>query len=285
MPRPPLHTLTIILMLLATVGCTNPAETTSKRVCNGHPELCDRSLGDVTLPMTHNAMSSEADGWMAPNQGYGITRQLEDGIRGMMLDTVDWNGEDYLCHGYCELGSQPLLDGLSEIETFLDAHPDEVVLILFQDGLSVERMTAALDESGLAARAWTHEGELPTLGELIHAGTNLVVTAESGGPPPAWYHHAWDLIQDTPYSFSSEDEFSCEAYRGQADSPLLLVNHWLGTPLPTPEGAERVNAASILQARAEACAEERGQRVNLLGVDFYDRGDLFAVVDSLNGLD
>ena len=94
-----------------------------------------------------------------------------------------------------------------------------------------------------------------------------------------------DLIQDTPYSFSSEDEFSCEANRGQTTSPLFLVNHWLGTPLPTSEGAERVNTDAVLHERAEACAEARGQRVNLLGVDFYDRGDLFSVVDKLNGLD
>ena len=276
-------------MLVASVGCSEKTTSAERnpgtQACNGHPALCDRRLDEVTLATTHNAMSSEAAGWIAPNQGFGITQQLEDGIRGMMLDTMDWNGEDYLCHGYCELGAQPLLEGLGEIEAFMDAHPDNVVLLLFQDGLSVERMVAALDESGLGERAWTFDGEFPTLSELIDAGTNLVVTGESGGPPPAWYHHAWDLIQDTPYSFSSEDAFTCEANRGEATSPLFLVNHWLGTPLPTPEGAERVNAASVLQARAEQCAAERGQRVNLLGVDFYERGDLFSVVDQLNGLD
>ena len=279
----------LIGVMLAGVACSEKGseehEDSRERVCNGHPELCERPLNAITLATTHNAMSSEAAGWIAPNQGFGITQQLEDGIRGMMLDTMDWNGEDYLCHGYCELGAQPLLEGLGEIEDFLDAHPDNVVLLLFQDGLSVERMVAALDESGLGERAWTFDGEFPTLSELIEAGTNLVVTGESGGPPPAWYHHAWDLIQDTPYSFSSEDAFTCEANRGEATSPLFLVNHWLGTPLPTPEGAERVNAASVLQARAEQCAAERGQRVNLLGVDFYERGDLFSVVDQLNGLD
>ena len=168
---------------------------------------------------------------------------------------------------------------------FLDQHPDNVVVIVFQDGLSIDRMVAALDESGLGARAWTFDGTFPTLAELIDAGTNLVITGESGGPPPDWYHHAWELIQDTPYSFSSEEEFSCEANRGQATNPLFLVNHWIGTPLPTAEGAAEVNAAPILEARAQLCAAERGQRVNLLGVDFYDRGDLFEVVDRLNGLD
>ena len=59
---------------------------TVERTCNGHPELCERPLNAITLATTHNA-SSESAGWIAPNQGFGITQQLEDGIRGMMLDT------------------------------------------------------------------------------------------------------------------------------------------------------------------------------------------------------
>ena len=110
----------LVAMLVASMGCSEKTAGTEPdpgtQACNGHPALCDRRLDEVTLATTHNAMSSEAAGWIAPNQGFGITQQLEDGIRGMMLDTMDWNGEDYLCHGYCELGAQPLLEGLGEIE-------------------------------------------------------------------------------------------------------------------------------------------------------------------------
>ena len=218
------------------------------------------------------------------NQQHGITRQLNDGIRSLMLDTMDWEGEPYLCHGYCELGAQPLHEGLAEVEDFLEAHPREVVLIIFQDGLSTEVMVSALEASGLADRAWAHTGEIPTLGELIDAQTNVVITAEHGGPPPSWYHHAWDLIQDTPYSFSSAAEMSCERLRGANDSPLFLVNHWLGTPLPTETGAMEVNATATLYDRATRCEDERDQRINILAVDFYNHGDLFSVVDTLNGI-
>ena len=55
--------------------------------CNGHEELCERPYDQVSYAMTHNAMSNAAAGWVLPNQSFGITRQLQDGIRGLMLDT------------------------------------------------------------------------------------------------------------------------------------------------------------------------------------------------------
>jgi len=254
--------------------------------CNGHAVLCDRPLDEVTLPGTHNSMSNADADWLVPNQQHGITRQLEDGIRALMLDTMEWNGEPYLCHGYCDLGNQPLAEGLQEIESFMASHPREVLLIVFQDSLSVEATVEVMDSVGLTERVWAWDGQvpLPLLGDLIDADTRLVVTAESGGAPPTWYHHAWDLITDTPYDFSDPSQYSCEAFRGQEDNPLFLVNHWLGTPLPSEENGRMANDAESLLARANRCGLERDRRVNILAVDFYNHGGLFAVVDELNGI-
>jgi hypothetical protein len=63
-----------------------------------------------------------------------------------------------------------------------------------------------------------------------------------------------------------------------------MVNHWLTGVTPDPESAGEVNAYEVLMARAEACRDERGHLPNILAVDFYANGDLFAVVDELNGL-
>ena len=55
--------------------------------CNGYPELCDRRLNQVAFPMTHNSMSAaDIPNWMFPNQERGIRTQLEDGVRGFMID-------------------------------------------------------------------------------------------------------------------------------------------------------------------------------------------------------
>ena len=269
-------------------GCTSGGPSPKPGSgCNGHEELCERSLDSVTLAGTHNSMANEDEGWLAPNQPFGISRQLEDGIRAMMLDTVEWDGQPYLCHGPCELGAEPLADGLAKIESFMAARPNEVVVLIFEDGLDVEAMVDVLDGVGLSRRAWTWDGEtvpLPTLGALIEAETNLVISGQSGEPPPAWYHHAWDLVTDTPYDFSDADDFSCDLFRGEASNPLFLVNHWVGSPLPDAEVAHEVNQAETLGDRARNCGEERARPVNILAVDHYDRGDLFLVVDELNGL-
>ena len=47
--------------------------------------------------------------------------------------------------------------------------------------------------------------------------------------------------------------------------------------------ADKVNAYEPLLARARACERIRNHIPNLLAVNFYKRGDLFRVVDTLNG--
>ncbi len=55
--------------------------------CNGLPELCDRRLDQVVLPGTHNSMSAaDRPGWALANQRRPIPRQLEDGLRLLLLD-------------------------------------------------------------------------------------------------------------------------------------------------------------------------------------------------------
>ena len=99
------------------------AEAEAGLPCNGAAPLCDRRYDQVAYPTTHNAMSNADEGWIAPNQTHGITRQLERGIRALMLDTHDDAGQTMLCHGYCFAGSKPLAEGLGEIAAFLGSHP------------------------------------------------------------------------------------------------------------------------------------------------------------------
>ena len=58
---------------------------------------------------------------------------------------------------------------------------------------------------------------------------------------------------------------------------LLLVRLiWI-----TPASAD---AADTLNRRIAQCREERGRAPNILGVDFYARGDALSVVAELNGV-
>ncbi len=56
--------------------------------CNGHQELCDRTLPEVTLPATHNSFSAaDYPNWLFAQHETGIASQLAGGIRGFLIDT------------------------------------------------------------------------------------------------------------------------------------------------------------------------------------------------------
>ena len=55
--------------------------------CNGSSVLCDRRVDEVVFPATHNSMSNvDMVGWMFPQQNGSIKRQLEAGIRALLID-------------------------------------------------------------------------------------------------------------------------------------------------------------------------------------------------------
>jgi hypothetical protein len=74
-----------VAAFLGTGGATTAAPPTN--ACNGHSELCNRSLDQVALAATHNAMSVPLPGWYAAEQDHPIARQLSDGVRGLLIDT------------------------------------------------------------------------------------------------------------------------------------------------------------------------------------------------------
>ena len=78
--------LLLISLVLALVGAraTSGADTL---LCNGHAELCDRPVTDVTFAATHNAMASSAAGFRVPEQGPTMLGQLDGGVRALLIDT------------------------------------------------------------------------------------------------------------------------------------------------------------------------------------------------------
>jgi hypothetical protein len=56
--------------------------------CNGHTALCDRRVDQVAFLTTHNAMAApDEPGWLFATQDAGIPKQLDDGVRALMIDT------------------------------------------------------------------------------------------------------------------------------------------------------------------------------------------------------
>ncbi|HEX6618536.1 MAG TPA: hypothetical protein VF024_02695 [Solirubrobacteraceae bacterium] len=56
--------------------------------CNGHAALCDRRVDQVAFLATHNAMAApDEPGWLFATQDAGIPKQLDEGVRALMIDT------------------------------------------------------------------------------------------------------------------------------------------------------------------------------------------------------
>ena len=273
----------------STGGSSSSSDSSSGEplTCNGSTALCDRSYDQVVFPGTHNSVAATESGFASlnANQTHPITTQLEDGIRVLLLDVTYDGDETALCHGPCSLGSRPHIEVLLELRGFMDANPDAVLTIIYQDSVEPADVEADFVEAGLVDFTYTHQGGAwPTLGEMVTSGERLVVTAENEGPPPAWYQHVWDLTFDTPFTFTDPSEFSCALNRGQAENPLFLINHWLNTDanLPDRAAAPLANSADVLTQRVEDCREATGRLPTFLAVDFYEEGDLFEVVQALN---
>ena len=286
----------VMVLLCGLAACAPPSSSEAPRRCNGHEALCDRTLDEVAFAGAHNAMSSRDDGFLAPNQFVALPNQLRLGVRAFMLDTYapDPAAVDdgvRLCHGSCDLGMVTLQQTLTRLGRFLESEPDTVVHLMLQDDASIADTRAAFEAAGLFDELAVLIGPpWPTLGALIDDGRRIVVTAENQGPDPRepWFMPMFTMFQDTPFTFASLDDLaddaSCAANRGGADSPFLLVNHWLGNPLPDDTLADAANAFAVLDDRLQRCAALRGRPPHVVAADFVDVGDLIAVVDGANGL-
>ena len=90
--------------------------------CNGGAELCERRFDEVAYRDDAQRDVERGRGLARAEPAAGIWRQMEDGVRGLMLDTRRWRRRK-LCHGNCDLGGEPLASGLRKIRRYLDLHP------------------------------------------------------------------------------------------------------------------------------------------------------------------
>jgi hypothetical protein len=187
-----------------------------------------------------------------------------------------------------------LASALSDLRSFLVSHPGEVVIVINQDeGVKPTDIEQAFERAGLLDLLYRGPmGPFPTLRQMIDSNQRLVVIAENDAGDILWYHPAFEhVLQETPFTFRqpaeltdpAKDRKSSRPNRGPTSAPLFLVNHWIDTtPLPRASRAAIVNARKPLLARVQTCERVRKRIPNLLAVDFYQRGDLLAVVNKLN---
>jgi hypothetical protein len=191
----------------------------------------------------------------------------------------------WLCHTVCELGATRMSDTLEQMREFLEANPGEVVILFVEPYVKPADLARLFKEAGLDGylAELSRDEPLPTLGELVDSGKRMIVFSEkdADGTYP-WYLDGFSFVQDTPLGATTIKELSCRRERGDADSPLLMLNNWADVFPPQLRANRPFQTKKFLLQRAHDCERKRGMPVNMIAVDFSDQGDVVEAVKVLN---
>ncbi|CAN5248643.1 hypothetical protein BH09BAC1_BH09BAC1_06230 [soil metagenome] len=266
--------------------------------CNGHPELCDKRYDQVVYPTTHNAFNAQRSKqrWTYPNQKYDLPRQLQDGVKAFMIDVHYYNGLKkklkaqkpvMVFHSYAVLGYRPLEEILDMFTAYLDNNPNEVLTFICQCSVTPEDFAKIVESHAIFKYVHSQPkgAPWPTLREMITSGKRFVFLNDRTGNQP-WYHYQDDYCFENPYSNKSIKGYNCDL-KPIADTTksLYVFNHFLTGTFARRSKNRKANSYEVLMPRVKQCTEACGKRINFLTVDWYHWGDLFKVVDELNGIE
>jgi hypothetical protein len=202
-------------------------------------------------------------------------------------------GQDvYLCHLFCEVGAVKASEVFHQVDDYLDQHLTDVVILDVEDYVSPAQLEKSLKAGGLWDRLYHVDlsKPMPTLLDLVNppegqdqAQRRVIVTSENHANQAPWLLGSYQLMQETPYTFSGISAFNCRPGRGAPTNAFLLVNHWLRSPgPPDPVSAQTTNSMAVLDRRLQQCVSVRHRLPNVLAVDFFGIGDTVKVVNQWN---
>ncbi|MCJ1470409.1 hypothetical protein MMC07_009054 [Pseudocyphellaria aurata] len=278
--------------------------------CNGYPELCSRKYSNITQIGTHGSAFTGILPW--ENQNVDITTQLNAGIRFLQAQTHrNAFGALSLCHTSCMVNNAGSVQGfLRTVKDWLDTHPQEIVTLLLTNGdrdrINASDFDHAFTASEIKPYAYIPKNtgnfsvdlsitSWPTLGEMITSGKRLVAFVDYGSSPLYPYilgefHYFWE----TPFDTIDRAFSQCTTQRilPVANPNMYILNHFLDTQIlkllvPDRRDASHTNAAAgtgSIGAQVELCKKLHGYLPRVILVDYFERGDVFKVQRSLNGL-
>jgi hypothetical protein len=268
----------------------------------------DPPLDQLTFLTTHNAFHTSGEGAkILPNQNRSIAQQLDDGVRGLMLDVYDFGGGVWTCHGNClipGLRGRPLSDHLQTIVAFLSKDPTAIVTLFFEDLVANPRdLCRVISETpGVSklifdpAQHGVHQRGWPRRSELLAANQRLLMFSQRPGREACGIQYDRQYTAENYWSLGApgvtSPDISCisrwpdqplAACRDQAFRPLFVFNHFRDT-LYGPSCATD-NGALLRQRALEICPQAAVAKPNFIAVDCYEVGDAAALVADLNRCD
>jgi hypothetical protein len=195
-----------------------------------------------------------------------------------------------LCHTSCSLFDGGTLESwLSEIATWVDANPNDVVslLIVNSDGLPASQFETAFTSTGLSSKMYSPSNGIisktdwPTLGTLIDASTTVVsfLTLQADHSSVPYLLDEFSNIWENPYDQISYP-FNCSIDRiGQGitdpSSLMYLSNQFLDNSLlggsvvtPNTDALGTTNSVQGTLSTSNTCAQQHGAYPNFILTDF-----------------
>ncbi|XP_057491030.1 PI-PLC X domain-containing protein At5g67130-like [Actinidia eriantha] len=236
------------------------------------------------------------------NQEDNITQQLNNGVRGLMLDTYDFDGDVWLCHsfkGQCHdyTAFEPAIDTLREIEAFLSANPSEIVTLILEDYVEAPNgLTKVFTEAGLM-KYWFPVTSMPQNGQdwplvsdMVSKNQRLLVfTSIKSKQDSEGIAYQWNYMVENQYGDGGMNAGSCSnraesSVLNDMTKSLVLVNYFKSIPIKLTTCVQ--NSQDLINM-LQTCYGSAGNRwANFVAVDYYKRSDgggTFQAVDTLNG--
>ncbi len=268
----------------------------------------DRPFDRYLWITTHNAANHHS---LLPNQSMDVTAQLQRGIRGLMLDIHERDGQLLTCHADCAFHGRraPLQEDLGAVAGFLAQHPDAVVTLHLEDHYTRSTMEAFVrDNPQLFRSSFNPEdarwkatpGRWPTLRELVAADQRLLILTQrselSGryAAAGAYFMHDqavtaenyWSL-GDTVFSHDNRcrprwDHVALDASDMPLGFPRLFVmNHFHGVPFSPHSGVDN-RLDTVIDRLDQHCLPAARRMPAYLALDFIEWGDMLEFAETYN---
>ncbi|MFF8835752.1 PI-PLC domain-containing protein [Streptomyces sp. NPDC015130] len=289
------------------------ADANDTAVAQARARWGDRRLDEVTFLGTHNAFTNYEDSrWSSVSQSESVRHQLDNGVRGLSLDTHWYErstwlcvisfGSDcypsdaYLCHGECKtfagvtyaLPRQSLQSGVQTVVDFLAANPQEVVTVFLEDYVSAQQLADSLgrvrglDQLLFRPDAWNvRQQGWPRMTDLVGSGKRLLIFSDAPG------REHLGVMHDKAWTVSNYWSL------GDLGNDVSCVSRWSDVPLdrqepgfrrlftmshhrnvPTAINAALDNGTKLRDRIDRQCRPAAGGRdPNFVSVDFHRVSD------------